>query len=46
MDLKGYLNEKRTIVDRALKKFFPDARGPAADVITAMNYSLFAGGKG
>ena len=45
MDLKGYLNEKRTIVDRALKKFFPDARGPAADVITAMNYSLFAGGK-
>lgn len=45
MDLKTYLNEKRKIVDEALKGFFPQPEGPAADVIKAMRYSLFAGGK-
>jgi len=45
MDLKAYLNEKRRIVDEALKGFFPQSEGPAADVIKAMHYSLFAGGK-
>jgi len=45
MDLKAYLNEKRRIVDEALKEFFPQSEGPAADVIKAMHYSLFAGGK-
>jgi len=45
MDLKSYLNEKREIIEESLKKYFPEPRGPAADVIKAMNYSLFAGGK-
>ena len=45
MDLKSYLNEKRMIVDEALRGFFPEPQGPSADVIRAMTYSLFAGGK-
>ncbi|HID31675.1 MAG TPA: polyprenyl synthetase family protein [Desulfobacterales bacterium] len=45
MDLKAYLNAKRQWVDQALKKSFPEPRGPASDVIRAMTYSLFAGGK-
>lgn len=45
MDLKTYLAEKRAVVDGALKALFPDPRGPAAEVIEAMAYSLFAGGK-
>jgi geranylgeranyl diphosphate synthase type II len=45
MDLKSYLNEKREMIEESLKKYFPEPRGPATDVIKAMNYSLFAGGK-
>ncbi|MDY7037651.1 MAG: farnesyl diphosphate synthase [Thermodesulfobacteriota bacterium] len=45
MDLKTYLKEKRQIVDEALSEFFPAPQGPSADVIRAMRYSLFAGGK-
>ena len=45
MDLKAYLRDKRAIVDAALKGFFPKAEGPAGDVVRAMQYSLFAGGK-
>ncbi len=45
MELKVYLEEKRTIVEEALDRFFPRPEGPASDVIEAMRYSLFAGGK-
>jgi len=45
MDLKAYLKEKRSIVDEALERVFPEPDGPAADVVRAMRYSLFAGGK-
>ncbi len=45
LHLKTYLNEKKAIVDKALSAHFPEAKGPAADVIKAMTYSLFAGGK-
>jgi len=45
MDLKAYLQEKRAVVDEALRGFFPNAEGPGADVVRAMEYSLFAGGK-
>lgn len=45
MDLNAYLDEKRAMVDEALRGFLPEARGPAADLISAMNYSVFAGGK-
>ncbi|MFO7782996.1 MAG: polyprenyl synthetase family protein [Thermodesulfobacteriota bacterium] len=44
-DLSSYLAGKREIVDRALKTCLPPAEGPAADLILAMTYSLFAGGK-
>ena len=44
-DLKGYLTDKKAIVDKALSNYFPQPAGPASDVIEAMRYSLFAGGK-
>lgn len=44
-DIKQYLTEKKAIVENALKDYFPQPQGPAADVIKAMHYSLFAGGK-
>ena len=44
-DLKAYLDEKRVLVDRALETYFPQPKGPASDLIKAMRYSLFAGGK-
>ena len=43
--IKHYLDEKKTLVDKALQKFMPNPSGLASDVIKAMNYSLFAGGK-
>jgi len=45
MDLKAYLRDKRALVDDALKAVFPEPQGPSADVVRAMTYSLFAGGK-
>lgn len=45
LELKAYLEEKRAIVDRELKAYFPEPEGPASHVISAMKYSLFAGGK-
>ncbi|MCJ7775247.1 MAG: polyprenyl synthetase family protein, partial [Desulfobulbaceae bacterium] len=44
-DLKSYLSEKKAIVDRALEIYIPEPEGPASDLINAMKYSLFAGGK-
>jgi geranylgeranyl diphosphate synthase, type II len=45
MELRIYLDEKRAIVEGALNRFFPRPEGPASDVVEAMRYSLFAGGK-
>lgn len=45
MNIKAYLSEKKAIVERALEVYFPESEGPASDVINAMKYSLFAGGK-
>ncbi len=45
MDLKGYLSDKRAIINQALKEVLPEPVGPAAKVIESMGYSLFAGGK-
>ncbi|MGA7563060.1 MAG: polyprenyl synthetase family protein [Desulfobaccales bacterium] len=45
MNLKEYLEERRTLVNRALKTCLPAVRGPALRVVEAMHYSLFAGGK-
>jgi len=43
--IKQYLDERKTLVDKALQKFMPKPSGLAREVIKAMNYSLFAGGK-
>jgi len=43
--IKKYLDERKTLVDKALQKFMPKPSGLASDIIKAMNYSLFAGGK-
>ncbi len=45
MNLKEYLEERRTLVNRALEACLPAVRGPAFRVVEAMHYSLFAGGK-
>ncbi|MFH1489638.1 MAG: polyprenyl synthetase family protein [Pseudomonadota bacterium] len=45
MDLKTYLDEKRTLVNDALERLFPDSEGPAGELLRAMKYSVFAGGK-
>jgi geranylgeranyl diphosphate synthase, type II len=45
LDLKTYLAKKKAVVDEALKELFPAPQGPAAEVVKAMVYSLFAGGK-
>jgi geranylgeranyl diphosphate synthase type II len=44
-DLKAYLAEKRALVDAALQGCFPESDGLTSDLIKAMRYSLFAGGK-
>lgn len=44
-NLKAYLVEKRAAVDRVLGAWFPKAEGRLSDLISAMRYSLFAGGK-
>ncbi|MBW2015457.1 MAG: polyprenyl synthetase family protein, partial [Deltaproteobacteria bacterium] len=33
------------MVDEALREVFPPASDPSRDLVEAMNYSLFAGGK-
>ncbi len=45
MDLKLYLKEKKALVDEALGRFLPESDEYSADVVKAMRYSLFAGGK-
>jgi geranylgeranyl diphosphate synthase type II len=45
LDLKAYLEERRSLVNRALAAYLPAVRGPAFRVVQAMHYSLFAGGK-
>ena len=44
-DIKSYLMEKKAIVDKALYDYFPESADIEPDIIKAMQYSLFAGGK-
>ena len=44
-DLKTYLAEKKKTVEAALQGYFPEPEGLTSDLIKAMRYSLFAGGK-
>jgi len=43
--IEPYLDEKRAIVDKALQEAVPQPSGLAGEMITSMNYSVFAGGK-
>jgi geranylgeranyl diphosphate synthase type II len=45
MDLKAYLSERRALVDRSLNAYLPECEGPLDQIVKAMRYSLFAGGK-
>ena len=44
-DIKSYLMEKKALVDKSLYDYFPESAGIEADILKAMKYSLFAGGK-
>jgi geranylgeranyl diphosphate synthase type II len=45
MDIRQYLETRRSQVDAALESFLPEENGTLAEHIKAMRYSLFAGGK-
>lgn len=45
MDIKTYLADKRTFVDKALELLVPPAKTFPPKVFEAIRYSLFAGGK-
>ncbi|UCF72623.1 MAG: polyprenyl synthetase family protein [Deltaproteobacteria bacterium] len=42
---ENYLEKRKILVDKALEKFMPKPSNLAGDVIRAMHYTLFAGGK-
>ncbi len=44
-DLEAYIGERRSAVDETLQKIFPPASGHAYEIVKAMEYSIFAGGK-
>ncbi len=44
-DLKEYISRQKAVVDAALDRLMPEAKGPSAKVTEAMRYSLSAGGK-
>jgi len=43
--IEEYLKNRRSLVDKALEECVPEPGGLAGEVIEAMRYSLFAGGK-
>jgi len=45
MDLKQYLQERKTLIDATLEDYLPATAGVGARVVEAMRYSLLAGGK-
>jgi geranylgeranyl diphosphate synthase type II len=45
VDLKAYLDERRSLVEAGLKQFLPGAETAPSELHQAMHYSLFAGGK-
>ena len=45
LELKKYLEPRRQMVEEALQAALPEKKGPAARVVEAMRYSIFAGGK-
>lgn len=45
VDLKGYLEDRRGLVEAGLRRFMPDETTMPPELHQAMHYSLFAGGK-
>jgi geranylgeranyl diphosphate synthase type II len=45
VDLDSYLREKRSLIEKALDRYLPQAQGLSETLYRAMRYSLFAGGK-
>ena len=45
MDIKQYLNIKRSLIDAALEKYLPPEKAQLAEHYKALRYSIFAGGK-
>jgi geranylgeranyl diphosphate synthase type II len=45
MNLKTYLAEKRNVIEKALREYTSEGEDNSAEIIKAMKYSLFAGGK-
>jgi geranylgeranyl diphosphate synthase, type II len=45
MDIKAYLAEKKSLVEKALEQQMPPSADLLVDHVEAMRYSLFAGGK-
>lgn len=43
MDLKAYLAHQQQRIEATLEKILPQSEGPAAKLVEAMRYSLFAG---
>ncbi|HDD44603.1 MAG TPA: polyprenyl synthetase family protein, partial [Candidatus Desulfofervidus auxilii] len=44
-DLKTYLEEKKAIVETALENYLAQEGGVYQEILEAMRYTLFAGGK-
>ncbi|OGP72497.1 MAG: polyprenyl synthetase [Deltaproteobacteria bacterium RBG_16_50_11] len=45
MDIRGYLGEKKAILEEALQRYFPQEMEYPTPLYRAIRYSLFAGGK-
>lgn len=45
MNIESYLGKKQNIIDSALIKYLPSAKGQAQELIKAMRYSVLVGGK-
>ncbi|MEW6265981.1 MAG: polyprenyl synthetase family protein [Thermodesulfobacteriota bacterium] len=45
MDLASYMMDKTRMIDQALEKALPQTQDLSANLVKAMRYSLFAGGK-
>ena len=45
MNIESYLDKKQKIIDSALIKYLPSAKGQAQELIKAMRYSVLVGGK-
>jgi geranylgeranyl diphosphate synthase, type II len=43
--LKAYLQDRRKIVEEALKRYLPSEKNTPEEIYRAVNYSVFAGGK-